>query len=195
LRSPVAGRVLRIVQESERSLPAGSPVLEIGDPGELEIVVDLLSSDAVRVSPGAPIEIEGGNGRSLRGHVRTVEPAAFTKISALGVEEQRVNVVGDLDEAPGPLGDGYRVDAKITLWEGKGVLKAPAGALFRSGERWEAFVVDGSRARIREVELGHRSQTEAEITRGLRLGQTVILHPADRIADGARVRPEGPAAR
>jgi HlyD family secretion protein len=195
IRSPVAGRVLRVVQESERSLPAGSPVVEVGDPAELEIVVDLLSSDAVRVSPGAPLEVEGGDGRRLRGHVRTIEPSAFTKVSALGVEEQRVNVVGDLDEAPGPLGDGYRVDARITLWDGKAVLKAPVSALFRSGVRWEAFVVEGNRARLREVEVGRRSETEAEITRGLQLGDTVILHPTDRISGGVRVRTLSPGAR
>lgn len=191
VRSPVAGRVLRVVQESERSVLAGSPILEIGDPANLEIVIDLLSTDAVRVKPVAAMELDGGEGRKLRAHVRIVEPSAFTKISALGVEEQRVNVIGDLDEPPGRLGDAFRVEAAITLWEGKGLLKVPASALFRRGDAWSVFTVDGGRARRRDVEIGHRNATEAEVVRGLAAGETVILHPSDRIKDGARVRANG----
>lgn len=191
VRSPVTGRVLRVVQESERSVLAGSPVLEIGDPANLEIVIDLLSTDAVRVKPGAAMELDGGEGRKLRARVRMVEPSAFTKISALGVEEQRVNVIGDLEEPPGRLGDAFRVEAAITVWEGKGLLKVPASALFRRGEAWSVFAVDGGRARSRNVEIGHRNAAEAEVLRGLAAGETVILHPSDRIKDGVRVRANG----
>jgi HlyD family secretion protein len=188
VRSPVTGRILRVVQESERSVLAGSPVLEIGDPANLEVVIDLLSTDAVRVKPGAAMELDGGEGGKLRAHVRTVEPSAFTKVSALGVEEQRVNVIGDLDEPPGRLGDAFRVEAAITLWSGRGVLKIPASALFRRGDAWSVFTVDGGRARRRDVEIGHRSAAEAEVLRGLAAGETVILHPGDRVRDGVRVR-------
>jgi HlyD family secretion protein len=134
------------------------------------------------------MELDGGEGGKLRAHVRTVEPSAFTKVSALGVEEQRVNVIGDLDEPPGRLGDAFRVEAAITLWSGRGVLKIPASALFRRGDAWSVFTVDGGRARRRDVEIGHRSAAEAEVLRGLAAGETVILHPGDRVRDGVRVR-------
>ena len=191
LKSPVNGRVLRVLQESERSILAGSPVLEVGDPSNLEIVIDLLSTDAVRVKPGAAMTLDGGEGRILRARVRTVEPSAFTKISALGVEEQRVNVIGDLEEPPGRLGDAYRVEASITLWEGKGVLKVPASALFRRGSGWSVFVNEGGRARLRSVEVGQRNPAQAQVLGGLKDGETVVLHPSDRIEDGVRVRPAG----
>lgn len=191
LKSPVNGRVLRVLQESERSILAGSPVLEVGDPSNLEIVIDLLSTDAVRVKPGAAMTLDGGEGRILRARVRTVEPSAFTKISALGVEEQRVNVIGDLEEPPGRLGDAYRVEASITLWEGKGVLKVPASALFRRGSGWSVFVKEGGRARLRSVEVGQRNPAQAQVLGGLKDGETVVLHPSDRIEDGVRVRPAG----
>ena len=191
LKSPVNGRVLRVLQESERSILAGSPVLEVGDPSNLEIVIDLLSTDAVRVKPGAAMTLDGGEGRILRARVRTVEPSAFTKISALGVEEQRVNVIGDLEEPPGRLGDSYRVESSITLWEGKGTLKVPASALFRRGTGWSAFVVEGGRARLRSVEVGQRNPIEAQVLRGLKEGEEVVLHPSDKIADGVRVRAAG----
>ncbi|MGE5413547.1 MAG: efflux RND transporter periplasmic adaptor subunit, partial [Syntrophomonadaceae bacterium] len=191
LKSPVTGRVLRVLQESERSILAGSPVLEVGEPGNLEIVVDLLSTDAVRVKPGAPMELDGGEGRKLRARVRIVEPAAFTKISALGVEEQRVNVIGDLQEPPGRLGDAYRVEASITLWEGKGIVKVPASALFRRGQGWSVFVAQDARARLRSVEIGQRNPAEAQVLGGLKEGEKVVLHPSDRIEDGVRIRPAG----
>ncbi len=189
VRAPVTGKVLRVLQESERSVTAGTPLLEIGDPTSLEIVLDLLSSDAVKVRPGASMLVDGGDGRLLRARVRTIEPSAFTKVSALGVEEQRVNVIADFSDPPNRLGDGYRVEASITIWEGRGVVKAPGGSLFRRGSGWAAFVVEGGRARRREVEVGHRNAEEAEILKGLRPGQVVIVHPGDRIEDGARVRP------
>ncbi|HET9793787.1 MAG TPA: HlyD family efflux transporter periplasmic adaptor subunit, partial [Thermoanaerobaculia bacterium] len=193
VRSPVAGRVLRVVQESERSVPAGTAVVEVGEPGALEIVVDLLSTDAVRVSPGMEMTVDGGAGAPLRARVRTIEPAAFTKISALGVEEQRVNVVGDLLDPPGRLGDAYRVEVAVTVWEGKNALTAPASALFRQGDGWSVFVVEGGRARRRDVRVGHRNAEVAEVLGGLGGGETVVLHPGDRIVEGRRVRGPNPA--
>ncbi|HWC65394.1 MAG TPA: HlyD family efflux transporter periplasmic adaptor subunit, partial [Thermoanaerobaculia bacterium] len=191
IRSPAAGRVLRISQESERSVAAGTPVVEIGEPGALEIVVDLLSTDAVRVAPGMAMTVDGGEGVLRRGRVRTVEPAAFTKISALGVEEQRVNVVGDLLDPAGRLGDAYRVETAITVWRGEKVLTIPASALFRSGAGWRVFVVEGGRARGRAVDVGHRGASEVEILRGLAEGDTVVLHPGDALREGRRVRAPG----
>jgi len=191
LRSPVSGRVLRVLQESERSILAGSPVVEIGDPANLEIVIDLLSTDAVRVKPGAAMVLDGGEGRTLRARVRIVEPSAFTKISALGVEEQRVNVIGDLEEPAGSLGDAYRVEASILLWEGKGILKVPASALFRRGAGWSVFVAEGGRARLRSVEIGQRNSAEAQVLGGLNDAERVVLHPSDRIEEGVRVRTTG----
>jgi HlyD family secretion protein len=188
LRSPVKGRVLRVLEESERIVAAGLPVIELGDPAEIEIVVDVLSTDAVKVKAGAPVLIENwGGDEVLRGRVRLVEPSGFTKVSALGVEEQRVNVIVDLPERPESLGDGYRLDARIVVWEGADVLKVPAGALFRYGEAWSVFVVEAGRARRREVEIGQRSAREAELKSGLREGDLVILHPSDQVEDGVRI--------
>ena len=192
VRSPVAGTVLRVLQESERSVSAGTPLLEIGDPANLEIVLDLLSSEAVRVRPGAPMLLDGGDGRVLRARVRMVEPSAFTKVSALGVEEQRVNVIGDFIETPGRLADAYRVEASITVWEAADVLKAAGSALFRRGSGWSVFVIEDGRARRRDVEVGHRNAAEAEILRGLTAGQVLVLHPGQSIEDGSRVRPDRP---
>jgi len=187
IRSSVAGRVLRVPEPSERVVPAGTPLLEIGDPSRLEIVADFLSTDAVNVARGAPLLVEGWGGKTLRGRVRLVEPSAFTKVSALGVEEQRVNVIGDFVDPPGALGDGYRVEIRIILWQGDGVLTVPASALFRHGEGWRVFVVERGRARQRDVVVGHRTSFDAEIVNGLALGEIVIPHPSDRIAEGVRV--------
>ena len=189
--SPVDGVVLRRLQESEAVVAPGQPLLEIGDPRAIEIVSDLLSSDAVRVPPGAAVLIERwGGDRPLRARVRRVEPSGFTKISALGVEEQRVNVIMDFDEPadgrPG-LGDGYRVDVRIIVWEGESVLKVPASALFRRGAEWAAFVETGGRARARAVQVGRRNGAEAEVIDGLRDGDLVVLHPADTLQDGSRI--------
>ena len=190
VRAPVAGQVLRVFEESERIVAAGMPLVEIGDPASLEIVVDILSTDAVRVVPGARVSIEEwGDAGGLEARVHLVEPSAFTKVSALGVEEQRVNVIAHL-AAPEPrLGDRYRVEARIVLWEGDDVIQVPASALFRHGAAWAVFVVDGGRARLREVEVGHLATFDAEIVRGLEVGETVILHPSDRVEDGVRVAP------
>jgi HlyD family secretion protein len=189
VRSPVSGRVLRVAQESETPVAPGAPLVELGDAAALEVLVDVLSTDAVRIRPGMPVVVEewGGEG-VLQGRVRTVSPSAVTKISALGVEEQRVNVVADLLASAGPLGEGYRVEARIVTWQAENVLKVPLSALFRHGSGWAVFVVDAGRARLRPVTLAHRGEEEAQVLRGLRGGESVILYPSDEIADGVRVR-------
>jgi HlyD family secretion protein len=189
VRSPAAGRVLRVIEENERIIAAGSPLLEIGDPASLELVVDVLSTDAVRIPAGARMLVEdwGGDG-ALEARVRRVEPSGFTKVSALGVEEQRVNVIADLAEPNPSLGDGYRFEARIVVWEGPDVLQVPASALFRHAGAWSVFVVDGSRARRRDVSVGQRGGFAAEIQEGLTPGERVVLYPSDRLADGVRIR-------
>jgi HlyD family secretion protein len=189
VRSPVRGRVLRVAQESETPVAPGTPLVELGDAQALEVLVDVLSTDAVRIRPGMPVLVEewGGPG-VLEGRVRTVSPSAFTRVSALGVEEQRVNVVADLLAPGGPLGEGYRVEARIVTWEGANVLKVPLSALFRHGAGWAVFVADAGRARLRPVTLAHRGEEEAEVVDGLRAGESVILYPSDEIAAGVRVR-------
>lgn len=188
LRAPVAGRVLRVPEASERVVAPGAPVIEIGDPAALEVVVDYLSSDAVQIAAGDTMLVEawGGSG-ALLARVRRVEPSAFTKVSALGVEEQRVNVIGDLTAAPPALGDGFRVEARVVVWSAPAVLTVPASALFRRGERWTVFTVAGGRARARAVTIGHRTAFDAEVLEGLAAGDRVIRNPSDRIADGVRV--------
>lgn len=190
LRSPVRGRVLRVIEKSERVVAAGAPLITVGDPRKLEVVVDLLSTDAVKVKPGAAVLLENWGGEApLRARVRTVEPSAFTKVSALGIEEQRTNVIADFVDAPRPLGDGYRVEARIIIWEGENVLKIAASALFRFGDGWSIFVIEDGRARRRAVEIGHRSQFEVEILSGIEEGASVILHPTNQINNGSRVEP------
>ncbi|HEX7124598.1 MAG TPA: HlyD family efflux transporter periplasmic adaptor subunit [Thermodesulfobacteriota bacterium] len=191
VRSPVAGRVLRVVQESAAVVPAGAPLVEVGDPRDLEVVVDLLSTDAVAVEPGAAARLEGwGGGAPLPARVRLVEPSGFTKVSALGVEEQRVNVVLDFAgpaDGQAALGDGYRVDVRIVVWARPDVLQVPVGALFRDEDGWAAFVVEDGRARRRAVQVGHRGERAAEVLSGLTEGETVILYPGDRVEEGGRV--------
>lgn len=189
LRVPRSGPVLRVLEKSERVVAAGTPLLLIGDPRKLEVVVDVLSSDAVRVPPDAEVVLdEWGGAQPLKGKVRVVEPYAFTKVSALGIEEQRVNIIVDFIDPPGPLGDGYRVVAKIVTWSKEGVVKIPISALFRQGERWCVFVVEQGKARRRDVTVGHRNQEEAEILDGLGTGETVVRHPSNQLDDGMRVR-------
>jgi HlyD family secretion protein len=189
LRSPVPGSVLRVIEKSERVMDAGAPILVLGDPAKLEVVVDLLSTDAVKVKTGAPALIEGwGGDQPILARVRTVEPSAFTKVSALGIEEQRVNVIADLLEFNPRLGDGYRVEARIIVWETQSALKAPSSALFRRGNRWAVFVVEAGRARRKEVEMGHRTPSETEVLAGLDEGDDVILHPTNDIDEGTRVK-------
>jgi HlyD family secretion protein len=189
LRSPVNGRVLKIPEKSERVVTAGTPLLVLGDATRLEVVIDLLSSEAVKVRPGMPVILENwGGDRVLPARVRTVESQGFTKVSALGIEEQRVNVVADLLEPPGPLGDDYRVEARIVIWEAKNVLMIPAGALFRAGTDWAVFTDRGGRARKQIVEAGQRTPREVEIVKGLREGDWVIAHPTNQIEEGTRVK-------
>ncbi|HVK00978.1 MAG TPA: efflux RND transporter periplasmic adaptor subunit [Gemmatimonadales bacterium] len=192
VRAPARGHVLRVLQESEGVVQPGTPLLEIGDPEALEIVVDVLTTEAVGVREGAPVRIERwGGGEILRGHVHRVEPSAFTRLSALGVEEQRVNVVIDLDAMPDAaesLGDGYRVEVAITVLQRANRLLVPLGGVHRLDEGWAAFVVDGGRARLREVAIGGRNGSEAEVLKGLREGERVVLYPTDKVEDGVRVR-------
>lgn len=186
---PLGGRVLAVPDQSARAVAPGEPLLEIGDPADLEIVVDLLSSDAVRVTPGDRLLVSGWGGEDLlTGRVLRVEPAGFTKLSALGVEEQRVNVIGLLDTVPVRLGDRFRVEVRVVLWADDAVLKIPSSALFRRGAEWAVFVVEGGRARERVVAVGRESGAESQILTGLIEGAEVIRHPTDRIADGVRVQ-------
>ncbi len=189
-RAPVAGQILRILEESERIVAAGTPLVEIGEPAAIEVVSDVLSRDAVRVTAGTPVWIEDWGGPdALAARVRRVEPSGFTKVSALGVEEQRVNVVIDLLEAEARLGDGYRVEVRIVTWEGDDVLQIPASALFRVGDAWAVFAVEGSRAQRRVVQVGAQATFEVEVRAGLSEGDVVVLHPSDRLEDGTRVTP------
>ena len=191
VRTPVSGVVLRRLHESEAVVPSGEPLLEIGDPQRLEIVADLLSTDAVRVAAGDPVEIDrwGGQG-TLQGCVRQIEPSGFTKISALGVEEQRVNVIIDFagsNDAARALGDGYRVEVRITVWDQPEVLKVPLGSLFRRGSGWAVFAVRNDRVRVQEIRVGQRNGEDAEILAGLSEGERVVVYPPDTLVDRARV--------
>jgi HlyD family secretion protein len=189
--APVDGVVLKRLRESTSVIPVGEPLLEIGDPASLEIVSDLLSTDAVRVTRGAAVIIDQWGGpQPLTGQVRLVEPSGFMKVSALGVEEQRVNVIVDFaDEIePASLGDGYRVEVRIVTWREQSVLKVPVGALFRRGQAWAVFLIDNGRAREQTVEIGQRNDREAQVVKGLNEGQTVILHPPDTLTNDSRVR-------
>ncbi len=197
LRSPVNGVVLRRLRESEASVPAGEPLVEIGDPGKLEVVSDMLSMDAVRISEGDAVLIDQwGGDQPLRGTVRRVEPFGFTKISALGVEEQRVNVIVDFEdprEAWEALGDGYRVEIRVIVWQAEDVLKVPTSGLFRSGESWAVYGVgDDMVARLRTVQIGQRTALEAQVVAGLADGDTVIAYPTDRVEDGVEIAPRQP---
>lgn len=191
LRAPVTGVVLQRLRESEAVVPAGEPLVEIANPDDLEIVADYLSSDAVKIRRGMPaLIVRWGGGESLHARVTRVEPFGFLKISALGVEEQRVNVILAFDD-PHPrrhaLGDGYRVDVQVVLWEAPNVLTVPLSSLFRRGDDWAAFVVVGGRARPTTVHIGHRTDVTAEVLDGLHETDRVILHPPDDITDGVRV--------
>ena len=191
IRPPARCRILRILEKSERVVPFGTPIIVLSNPQKIEIVVDLLSTDAVKVKPGAPVIIENWGGPPLRARVRTVEPYAFTKVSALGIEEQRANVIADFVDSPNGLGDGYRVDARIVIWEGTGLLKIPTSALFRVGDEWNTFVIENGRTRLLSVEVGHRNASEVEVVKGLNEGAEVILHPANDLKDGTRVMLRG----
>lgn len=195
LVAPVDGVVLRVVQESETVVQSGAHVLDIGDPTHVEVVADLLTTDAVRVKPGMAVRIDQwGGATEMRGRVERVEPSAFTKVSALGVEEQRVNVIVDLDDdraAWAAMGDGFRVDVRIVVWEAPNVLKVPTSALVRTGDSWAVYVADGGRARRQVIEIGQRNTTEAEVLGGLTEGVTVIIHPPEAVRDGVRIAAAG----
>jgi HlyD family secretion protein len=188
--APASGRVLKIIQDSEVVVLPGAPLIDIGDPNDLEVVADLLSSDAVQIKVDAPVRIDGWGGPPIRGKVTRVDPAGFLKVSALGIEEQRVRVTIDFTDPPelwSRLGHDYRVIVHATIWSGDSVLTVPVSALFRKGEDWAVFVVDDGSARLTAVKVGHRNNRMAEIQEGLAAGQQVVLHPSDRIADGVRV--------
>jgi HlyD family secretion protein len=190
--APANGRVLRVFEESSRVVAAGTPLMEMGDPADLEAVIEVLSRDGAAIAPGTKVELEQwGGGPPLQARVRLVEPAAFTKVSALGVEEQRVNVIADILTPPPQrlsLGDNFRVEARIIMWETDQALKVPSGALFRRGDHWAAFVLEGSRARLRLVKVGRSSGTETQVLEGLKAGEEVILYPGDRVRDGQKVK-------
>ncbi len=191
LNSPVDGRVLRVLRESEGFVRAGENLVEIGNPERLEIVVDLLSIDAVKIKPGYAAIVENWGGENeLRAQVRRVEPLGFTKISALGIEEQRVNVILDIvspAEEWAALGHGYQVDVRVVLWEGDSVLKAPLTALFRQGADWAVFVDQDGKARLRIVEVGNMTSSSAEVLSGLEAGERIVVYPGEGIADGVKI--------
>ncbi len=191
MASPVSGSVLAVRRKDEGVVAAGEPLLEVGDRNRLEVVAEVLSEEAVRIRPGMRVLFERWGGRApLEGKVRIVEPSGFTKVSALGVEEQRVNVISDLvaPKEEDRLGDGYRLDARFLLWEGDAVLQVPSSALFRHGEGWAVFRVEAGKAAVRPVEAGRRGGMDTEILSGLSEGDRVILYPDDRIGEGVRVR-------
>jgi HlyD family secretion protein len=191
VKAPEGGRVLKILSESEQVVGAGSPLLEIGDPQDLEIVVDLLSTDAVKVTNGAPAHIEGwGGDKDLKARVRRIDPAGFTKVSALGIEEQRVNTVLDLIDVKSnwqQLGHDFRVFVRITVWKSDTAVRVPLSALFRSGDAWAVFKVVDGEARLAKVQIGQRNTEHAEVLSGLETGDRVILHPSDRVVDGIAI--------
>jgi HlyD family secretion protein len=188
--SPVSGRVLRITEKSERVVQPGTVLVTVGDPAAIEVVVDVLSNDAVRMKPGMKVLLTGWGGpEAVEAVVRYVEPAAFKKISALGVEEQRVNVVAGFKAVPPGLGDAYRVDARIVIAEKPDALRVPVGALFRRGDEWCVFLVSEGRVSAKTVELGLRGAREAEVVAGLAERDEVVLYPGNDLADGSRVRP------
>lgn len=188
--APVSGLVLKVVTESAQVVQAGTPLVEIGDPADLEIVTDLLSRDAVRIAVGAAAVIDNWGGPPLAARVTRIDPLAVTKVSALGIEEQRVPVVLALEGGPAQwtkLGHDFRVVTRISLWHGSNLPAVPIGALFRNGEGWAVFAAANGKARLRHVKLGQRNADFAEITDGLAEGDTVILHPSDRVAEGVRI--------
>ncbi len=189
--APAAGHVLGVLEPSERVMAAGTPILVLGDLEHMEVMLEMLSSEAVKVSAGMPAVLEGWGGEQpLNARVRLVEPYAFTKVSALGVEEKRTRVILDFVDSPAPLGDGYRVTGRIVIWSAPRVLKVPIASLFRDGPEWSVFVVDGGRARRREVRIGHRNADDAQILSGLRTNERVVKHPPNDLSDGARVSPQ-----
>lgn len=189
LLAPVSGKVLAVHARSEQAVTAGAVVAEIGDTSRLEVVVDLLSADAVRISPGTRAEIvEWGGDEHLQAIVRKIDPAGFTKVSALGIEEQRVNAVLDLTEGDSRLGHGFRVVAELALWECESCLQVPISALFRAGEEWHVFKLSEARLRETKVEIGRINDEAAQVLDGLTAGDMVVVHPSDTLTDGSLAR-------
>ena len=192
VRTPVGAAVLKVLHESEGPVQAGTALIEVGDPASLEVEVEVLSSQAVKIRPDAKVLFDRWGGEApLAGRVRVVEPTGYTKISALGVEEQRVRVIADLAsprEQWARVGDGYRVEARFVVWEGQDVLQIPSSALFRHDHGWAAFAVDGGRARLQVLEIGQRNGLRVQVNTGLAAGAQVIAHPDDKISDGRRVK-------
>ena len=197
VRSPVGGRLLKRLQSSETPIGPGTALVEIGDTSDTEIVVELLSTEAVKVAEGAVATIDGwGGSDALPARVRRIEPSGFTKVSALGIEEQRVRTILDFEASPEVrrrLGHDYRVFVRITTWSADRVLRVPLSALFRSGDRWAVFRVVSGRSRLTPIEIGHRNSEHAEVVTGLLEGHQILLHPSDRVSDGARVQSRGAA--
>ena len=188
LTAPVDGVILSVFAKSEQPVAVGTKIAEIGDPADLEVTVDLLSSDAVRIAPGSTAEIfDWGGDKALSAKVRRIDPAGFTKVSALGIEEQRVNLVLDLEDSDPRLGHGFRVYARLTLWQSDETLQLPISALFRDGRQWSAFVVRDGRAQQVAVEIGQMNDETAQLLAGLAEGERVILHPSDMISAGTLV--------
>jgi HlyD family secretion protein len=190
LRAPVTGVVLKIIQDSEAVVPAGAPLITVGDPLDLEVVADLLSTDAVQIKPGASVHIDGWGGTTIRGRVTRVDPAGFLKVSALGIEEQRVRTTIDFIDPPetwSRLGHDYRVVVHVVTWSADDVLRLPVGALFRQGEEWAVLAMRDGRARTAPVKIGHRNSRMAEILSGIAEGDRVVLHPSDRVREGVAV--------
>lgn len=189
VRSPIDGRILRLLEQSEKVLAPGTPIAEIGYTPKLEIVADFLTADAVKIHPGMDAIIEDwGGDRPLHARVRVVEPGAFTKISALGVEEQRVNVILDFTEDSANLADAYRVEVRVITWEDSDALSVPASAVFRTNEKWAVFRVSTGLAHRTLVKLGHQGSYETEVLEGLNVGDLIILHPSPDVQEGARVK-------
>jgi HlyD family secretion protein len=192
IRSPVRGRVLRVMQENEGAVVVGSPIMELAQLTDMEIVIDVLSTDAVQIPVNSEAYIDFGVGtKPLSARVRLIEPSAFTKISALGVEEQRVNVILDLTSPPEQwtrLGDAYRVDARIVMFRAEQSIQVPMGALFRSGNEWAVFVVNGERAEKRVIKVARRNGTAALVSEGLHAGDRVVLYPSDAVTSGVRLK-------
>ena len=187
VRSPMRGRVLRVFEEHERVVVAGAPLMDVGAPGVIEIVVDVLSGDATRITVGTPMIVRLPHSPERRAFVARVDPAAFTKVSPLGVEEQRVNIVAAFDDPPDGVGDQFRVSTSIVLWDSESVLTVPSTSLTPTDEGWGVFVLERGRARLRNVQLGHQGTHSVEVMQGLDRGDLVIRHPDERIRDGVRV--------
>lgn len=188
VNAPVDGTIYRVYEESERVVQAGTPLFDISNDDTLEIVIDLLTQDAVKVEAGDPVLISGwGDDRVISGRVSYIEPQAFTKISALGVEEQRVNVIGEFLEPHAPLGAGYRIEAGIVVWEEENILTVPTSAIFQRNNDWQIFVINDGEVELRQLELGQRGREFAQVLDGIAEGETIILYPSDLIEEGIEV--------